>query len=114
MEWNWRKNSEVVEVVEDQPHGASKILSTQLLNPNSARKRILTRFENVFSLTLNFLLRVGSEKVINVEIPTLDIGNEVDIEDVTVDTPIILTPSKFLYFVDDIPLISITSPSSNS
>ena len=56
---------------------------------------------------------MGSEKVINVVIPTLDIGNEVDIEEATVDTPIILTPSIFLYFVDDIPLISTTSPSSN-
>ena len=66
------------------------------------------------SLTLNFLLIVESEKVKNVVIPAVEVfGIEVDIEEVTVDTPIILTPSKFLYFVDDIPLISITSPSSN-
>jgi len=68
----------------------------------------------IVSLTLNFLLIVESEKVKNVVIPAVDVfGIEVDIEEVTVDTPIILTPSKFLYFVDDIPLISITSPSSN-
>ena len=65
------------------------------------------------SLTLNFLLRVGSEKVINVVIPALTVAIEVDIEEATVDTPIILTPSIFLYFVDDIPVISTTSPSSN-
>ena len=67
----------------------------------------------IVSLTLNFLVTVESEKVKNVAIPELDDGNEVDIEEFTVDTPIILTPSKFLYFVDDIPLISTTSPSSN-
>ena len=68
----------------------------------------------IVSLTLNFLLIVESEKVKNVVIPAVDVfGIEVDIEEVTVDTPIILTPSKFLYFVDDMPLISITSPSSN-
>jgi len=44
------------------------------------------------SLTLNFLLVVESEKVKNVEIPVLDVGNEVDIDEVTVDTPIILIP----------------------
>ena len=38
---------------------------------------------------------VESEKLKNVEIPTLDVGNEVDIDEVTVDTPIILIPSKF-------------------
>ena len=65
------------------------------------------------SLTLNFLLRVGSEKVINVVIPALTVAIEVDFEAATVDTPIILTPSIFLYFVDDIPVISTTSPSSN-
>ena len=50
------------------------------------------------SLTLNFLLIVGSEKVINVVIPVLTVANEVDIEEATVDTPIILTPSNIFIF----------------
>ena len=65
------------------------------------------------SLTLNFLLIVESEKVTNVVIPAAGAFIEVDIEEITVDTPIILTPSIFLYFVEEIPIISTTSPSSN-
>ena len=58
MESTWRKSIEIVEFVEDQPHGAGKILSTQLLNPNSVRKRMLTRFKNVVLQAVKTLRKV--------------------------------------------------------
>ena len=65
----------------------------------------------ITSFTSNFLLAVGSENVINVVIPVVArFGIVSDKEEVTVDNPIVLTPSIFLYVIDDIPDISIISP----
>ncbi len=54
---------------------------------------------------------VGSRKVINVVIPVVArfaIGS--DKEEVIVDNPMVLTPSIFLYLIEDIPDISTISP----
>ena len=60
----------------------------------------------------NFRLTVGSENVTNVVIPVVvSIAIASDKEEVTVDNPIVLTPSIFLYVIDDIPDISTISPS---
>ena len=57
-------------------------------------------------------MAVGSENVINVVIPVVArFGIASDKEEVIVDNPIVLTPSIFLYVIDDIPDISTMSPS---
>ena len=54
---------------------------------------------------------VGSENVINVVIPVVArFGIASDKEEVTVDNPMVLTPSIFLYEIEDIPDISTMSP----
>ena len=63
------------------------------------------------SLILNFLLIVGSEKVTKVVIPVFPKAS--DKLEVSVDTPIVLTPSIFLYVIEDIPDISTISSSES-
>ena len=63
------------------------------------------------SFTLNFRLTVGSENVMNVVIPVVArFAIASDKPEVTVDNPMVLTPSIFLYEIEDIPDISTMSP----